>query len=129
MFSAQHKTSQRSAARNRDFTTCGTEDVPTQRLEAGALSRLEPHSGVEAAPREARASRRKRELLPAEHLYAPRTLARPLAEGRLPEEDVAGCDQLHPDGAEERWDEAACAPGGAQRARIRDLLNGVTGHA
>jgi hypothetical protein len=41
---------------------------------------------VQTVPGEARASRRKRELLPAENLHAPGALARPLAEGRLPEE-------------------------------------------
>ena len=64
----------------------GAEDVPAQPLEAGAVGGLEAHTGVQAVPREARAPRRKRELLPPEHLHAPGALARPVAEGRLPEE-------------------------------------------
>ena len=64
----------------------GAEDVPAQPLEAGAVGRLEAHAGVQAGPGEARAPGRKRELLPPEHLHAPRPLPRPLADGRLPEE-------------------------------------------
>ncbi len=43
-------------------------------------------AGMEAVPGDARAARRKRELRSPEHLYASGALARPLAEGRLPEE-------------------------------------------
>jgi hypothetical protein len=64
----------------------GAEDVATQPLEAGALARLEAHTGVQAVPAEVCAPGRKRQLLPTEHLYAPGALARPLAEGRLPDE-------------------------------------------
>jgi hypothetical protein len=41
---------------------------------------------MQAVPREARASGRKRKLRPPEHLYAPGPLGRAITEGRLPEE-------------------------------------------